>query len=329
MPELEEEHPWKTAIQSTAITKSAVAADNSKKSHTIGDRFALLQTEFVPASSLPRDSDNSPPRCYMLPSTPTPAHAHKPSSNVRSWTLAAPSTRQGDLFFTSTPPSTQPRLSNPKATRTLSRQLTDSSVENISSFSLTPSPSLSLSSSSTPSSHFSSPAVLIRSNDSGYNEQEALGRIHEALFDMIGECRICWVNRTFIHPHTTYHCSEKMLSNRDWEKFKSNLRFPDGVLCYFCLVPYGSPFYHQRAPEGSKQSPKMCEYPDALKELVYIIYENRTLRQKVFAKLGIPEPSCLYRYKQCVTAADEGQLPAVYKIIDAYLRIREEQRLIA
>jgi hypothetical protein len=313
----EEEDRSKGAVQSTAITKNAMAANSSKKKHTFVDRFKQLQANFAPASSLPKDSDN-----------PTPTHAHKPSSNVRSW---APATQPSNPLFMSTPPSTQPRVLNPEATRALSRQSTDSSVETISSFSSTTSPSSSLSSSSpsSPSSYLSSPAALIRSNDAEYNEEEALGRIHKALLDMIDECRICWVNRVVTRPHRTYHCSKKTLSNRDWEKIKSDLRFPDGVLCYFCLVPYGSPFFHQRAPEGSKQTPKMCEYPDALKELVYIIYEDRALRQKVFAKLGIPEPSHLHRYKQYVTAAEEGQLPAVYKIIDAYLRAREEERSIA
>jgi hypothetical protein len=73
----------------------------------------------------------------------------------------------------------------------------------------------------------------------------------------------------------------------------------------------------------------MCEYPDALKELVYIIYENRALRRKVFAKLGAPEPTLVHRYMQYITAVGDGQLPAFYKIIDACLRVRGQGGLVA
>jgi hypothetical protein len=146
---------------------------------------------------------------------------------------------------------------------------------------------------------------------------------------MVGGCRTCWVDRVVTRPHNTHHCPKETLLNREWEKIKSGLRFPSGVLCFYCFVPYEAPFYHERAPEGSKQTPRMCEYPDALKELVYIIYENRALRRKVFAKLGVPEPTLLHRYMQCITAVGDGQLPAVYKIIDACLRVREEGELIA
>jgi hypothetical protein len=94
---------------------------------------------------------------------------------------------------------------------------------------------------------------------------------------MVGGCRTCWVDRVVTRPHNTHHCPKETLLNREWEKIKSGLRFPSGVLCFYCFVPYEAPFYHERAPEGSKQTPRMCEYPDALKELVYIIYENRAI----------------------------------------------------
>jgi hypothetical protein len=319
-----EEDTSRSALHSTAITNSIAATNSSRKEHTIEDRLEQLQAEFDLASASSRHSDNPPPRGHNLPST----HAHEPPSDIRSGTQATPPTQPAYTFFTSTPPCTQPRASNSDPTRTLSRHSTDSSIETISSFSSTPSPSLSLSWSSTPSSSFSTPAALIRSNDAEYNEQEALSRIHNALPDMIDECRTCWVDRVVTRPHSTYHCAKKTLQSRDWEKIKSGLRFPSGVLCFYCLVPYEAPFYHERAPNGSKQTPKMCEYPDALKELVYIIYENQALRKKVFAKLGIPEPTVLRRYMQYVTAVGDGQLPAAYKIIDAYLRVREEEEFI-
>jgi hypothetical protein len=281
-----EEDTPRSAFQPTATTNSTAATDSSEKEYTIQYRLEQLQAELDPASPSPRHSDNPPPRGHNLPST----HAHEPPSNIRSGTPATPSTQPVYMFFTSTPPCSQSRASNSDPTRTLSRHSTDSSIETISSFSSTPSPSLSLSSSSTPSSSFSTPAALICSNDAEYNEQEALNRIHNALLDMIDECRTCWVDRVVTRPHNTCHCHKKTLRGREWEKMKSALRFPS-VLCIYCLVRYEAPFYHERAPEGSKQTPRMCEYPDALKELVYIIYENRALRRKVFAKLGVPEPT--------------------------------------
>jgi hypothetical protein len=116
--------------------------------------------------------------------------------------------------------------------------------------------------------------------------------------------------------------------DREWAQFKY-LSFVGGMLCYFCLVPFGPPFHHQRASRGSKQTPDLCAYPDALKELAFIIYKDQTIREKVFAELGVPAPSSLHGYKQCLTAAQARQLPALYKIIDAYLSVREDDAALA
>jgi hypothetical protein len=162
----------------------------------------------------------------------------------------------------------------------------------------------------------------------GNEGKEALDRIHGAILGMMGECRICWVDRVVTRPHATYRCPKQTLSDREWQVFKGDLRFPKGVLCYFCLVPYCPPFDHPHPSLGAQPTPDLCDYPDALKELAYIIYRNNTLRKKVFAKLGIAAPSNLYLYKRYITKQPgKGELLGVYKVINAYLCVREEEKL--
>jgi hypothetical protein len=62
-----------------------------------------------------------------------------------------------------------------------------------------------------------------------------------------------------------------------------------------------------------------------LKEIVYILYRDNSLREKVFAKLGVAAPSNLYLYKRYITKPREGRLLGVYKVVDAYLSVREEE----
>ena len=275
-----------------------------------------LQTTFIPASSLLKAS-----RDWSSPSPPKSIHS--PSINIVS-EKTPPSTQPSLSSLVAAPPCSQPRVSHHDA-KPLSRQ----STEDISSFSSSSSSSssaLSLFSSSSsalplPSSSTSSvPEHDIRNED-----KEALNRIHNAMLEMIYECRVCWANREVKRPHPTYRCPTKTLSERGWELFKADLRFPHGVLCYFCLIPYGPPFLHARAPLGSQPTPQLCDFPDALKELAYVLYRDDSLRGKVFAKLGVAEPSSLYLYKRYITRSSKEGLLGVYKVIDAYLRVREEE----
>jgi hypothetical protein len=80
---------------------------------------------------------------------------------------------------------------------------------------------------------------------------------------------------------------------------------------------------------GEKATPELCDYPDALKEVVYILYRDSSLREKVFAKLGVLAPANLYLYKRYITKLSDGGLLGVYKVVDAYLRVREEEGLLA
>jgi hypothetical protein len=132
-----------------------------------------------------------------------------------------------------------------------------------------------------------------------------------------------------MRPHATFRCPNKTLLTREWQQFKTDLRFPQCVLCYFCLATYGPPFNHVRAPVGQRQTPDMCDYSDALKEVAYIIYKDASLRDKVFQKLGDTMPCNLYLYKRYITKSSGGGLLGVYKVLDAYLHVREENGSLA
>ena len=266
-----------------------------------------LQTTFIPASSLLKAS-----RDWSSPSPPKSTHS--PSTNIVS-EKTPPSTQPSLSSFVVAPPCSQPRVSYHDA-KPLSRQ----STEDISF-------SSSSSSSSSALSLFSSSASSVSEHGIRNEDKEALDRIHNAMLEMVDECRVCWANREVKRPHHTYRCPTKMLSERAWEVFKADLRFPSGVLCYFCLIPYGPPFLHARAPLGSQATPELCDFPDALKELAYVLYRDESLRGKVFAKLGVAEPSSLYLYKRYITRSSKKSLLGVYQVIDAFLRVREEGSL--
>ena len=116
-----------------------------------------------------------------------------------------------------------------------------------------------------------------------------------------------------------------MCSGQEWQKFKADLQFPKNVICYFCLALYGPPFNHPVAPLGKKRSPELCEYPDVLKEVAFILYSDKALREKIFAHLGIAPPNSLFLYKRYITKVHHGGILGVYKVIDAYLDIREAE----
>jgi hypothetical protein len=80
---------------------------------------------------------------------------------------------------------------------------------------------------------------------------------------------------------------------------------------------------------GEQQTAELCDFPDALKELVFILYQDNSLRAKVFAKLGVAVPSNLYLYKRYITKSSDGGLLGIYKVVDAYLRVRDEENSTA
>jgi hypothetical protein len=90
----------------------------------------------------------------------------------------------------------------------------------------------------------------------------------------------------------------------------------------------GQPF-HAEAPSGTRHSTDLCEFPDVLKEIVFVLYENRPLCEKIFAKLGVLLPSGEYGYKRYITKRQDGGIFGAYKVINAYLDIRESEGMPA
>lgn len=235
---------------------------------------------------------------------PTPVEAPPPSQlNTLSFTPSQALSRK----------STESAINFTPGSQALSRQSTEPAI-NVPSSS---SSSFSSSSSSLPLSSFRD------------NEHQKLSRILAAVQDVVDRCRICWVRREQKRPHLTFKCPTKICSSNDWQTFKTSLQFPKNTICYFCLCPYAPPFNHEQAPPGTQPSPgELCEYPDVLKELAYILYQDQSLRKQIFTKLGVAPPSSLYLYKRFIAKRREGNFWA-YEVINAYLELRESGELAA
>lgn len=170
------------------------------------------------------------------------------------------------------------------------------------------------------------PLEVALSNDiTALEESDSkLLRILAMVKDMANQCRVCWVSREVSPLHVTFRCPTKACSGSEWKEFKFELKFPRGVICYFCFALFRPPFNHTQAPPGTKQSPELCEHPDALKELVYLLYRDQSLRGKIFSKLGVPPPTTLRLYKQYITKMQVGGILGAYKVVDAYIDVSNE-----
>ena len=297
-----------TASQSSAgSTKNTGGSD--EQGPAVENKHQHSQSGFISASSLLNRLNQSSP--HYRERSPVPTRVHESFTDARSLPdeKNPPSSQPRSSSLARIPPQSQPSTSASETGKSLSRQSTESILELASSTSLSA------------SSSFSSSLGFDGDENDG---QEILNRILKAVMEMAEECRVCWVNKVVTRPHRTYHCPGGMLLDRDWQTFKLELRFPPKVLCYFCLAPYGPPFNHPQAPPGFKQGPEVCEFPDAMKELAYIVYKKQSLCEKVFGKLGANVPINVSVYKRYITRRHDGPLLGVYKVIDAYLRIREE-----
>jgi len=256
---------------------------------------------FIWASQLPHSNGPSP-QGPEASDSPTLA-----SASLLPPEETPPSTQPTPSSFVSTPPSSQPTAPDSEASHSLSRQSTEPTLATTTSLS------------------------SFGSDDNGndIDRGNELCRILSVVQEIADLCRVCWVKREASRPHATFRCATRICSGSDWQTYKADLQFPRGVVCYFCLAPYGPPFNHPQAPHGTRQSPEFCEYPDVLKELVYILYHDRSLRQKIFGKLGISAPSTLYLYKRYIIRPQNGGILGVYKVIDAYLDVRREEESLA
>ena len=301
----------------------------------------------TPPCSQQRSAISEVTQASNLKSVSRPLEVARSSSSLRlnDFTQAS-NAIQPDLFIPTTlAPSSQKMLSISETRKSVSRPLevahsssslcsNDIATNTIQPdlFIPTPPSSQQMSPISEASKSVSRPLEIAHSssslcsNDSDITMDDSDGkllRILTTVKDMVNrQCRVCWVSREVSHPHVTFRCPTNTCSGSEWKAFKLQLNFPRGVICYFCFSPFGPPFNHARAPLGTRQSHELCEYPDALKELTYILYRDQSLREKVFFKLGVSPPTTLHQYKQYITKMQAGGILGVYKVIDAYLDIR-------
>lgn len=155
-----------------------------------------------------------------------------------------------------------------------------------------------------------------------------LERLMALAGDLLYQCRICWFRQEVSKPHVTYLCHTKVCSGVQWKMFKSQQQFPRGEVCFLCYATYGPPFSHDPAPQGDRYKGQDCEYPDVLKELSYIVYQDSRVRDLVFAELGDPSPLNMASYKRYIGKRQKGGLLGLYRVLVAYLDLREQKGVI-
>lgn len=164
---------------------------------------------------------------------------------------------------------------------------------------------------------------IFSSSSSIRDNRDKLSRILTAVRDVTSRCRVCWVHGGDVRPHRTFKCPKKICSGREWQIFKTSLQFPKNTVCYFCLSPYAPPFDHPQPPPGTEKSADLCEYPDVLKELVYILYQDQFRRKKIFTKLGVSPPPTLYLYQRFIGKSKKDGILGAYEVVNAYLELQE------
>ena len=100
------------------------------------------------------------------------------------------------------------------------------------------------------------------------------------------------------------------------------MRFPPGTVCFLCLASYDPPFNHEMPAPGTRYTGDMCDYPDVLKELSYMLYQDTTAKNAIFAKLGAPVPMTVALYKRFIGKRCKGGLLGLYEVLAAYLDLR-------
>lgn len=96
--------------------------------------------------------------------------------------------------------------------------------------------------------------------------------------------------------HYTYRCDSGMCSSPSWKMFKAKATFPPGLVCFLCFGTYSPPFNHKAPPAGAMYRGDLCDYPNMLKELVYIILHSEVHRNLVFTRLGHATPPTVLLY---------------------------------
>ena len=125
--------------------------------------------------------------------------------------------------------------------------------------------------------------------------QRQLERLLAVVDDACGQCRMCWINGEVTEPHYTYRCQNTVLSSHGRKSF--SIQAKDAVcFLYFALTPYSPPFNHNVPPPGGPCRGELSEYPDVIKELAYLLYNQVELRNAAFGTLGQPAPPTMNSY---------------------------------
>jgi hypothetical protein len=88
-------------------------------------------------------------------------------------------------------------------------------------------------------------------------------------------------------------------------------------------VPFGPPFDHAVPAPGARYSADLCDYPDVLKELVYVLFQDRALKTDIFTRLDAPVPVNGMVFQRFIARKHRGGLLGLYEVINAYLDSRE------
>lgn len=103
--------------------------------------------------------------------------------------------------------------------------------------------------------------------------------------DLQQTCAICWfLGAESTEPHTAIHCPSNLcnIHDPDYVRFRSGLRFPSGVVCFFCCLPYGPPANHISIKDAKHLGTfPGCAHPDVLKPLAWLIWKESQLRQRL------------------------------------------------
>ena len=136
-----------------------------------------------------------------------------------------------------------------------------------------------------------------------------------------GHCRKCWHDRRENwETHFTFDCPSGILRDQDWKAFKMLNRFPFGFLCWYCYSPFQTPFHHAF---GSIRGSDRCQFPDALKEFSYILWEDVQTRLEVFNTLGEQVPTSLQSYTGYLSTLTEGGTLGLFAVLSAYWDIQQ------
>jgi hypothetical protein len=133
--------------------------------------------------------------------------------------------------------------------------------------------------------------------------------------NIFGNCCICFHRNVIGRPHITFKCAIKTCANEQWKSFKKLIPFPTPLkICVFCFTPSasGNPFH-----DGS-----LCKFPDVLKELTWIIFQDKEALRAIFSILRRSVPVSVDGYKRYLGQCSENGILGVHEVLHAYTVVR-------